>query len=63
MAKDRRGYVKVCGCGKTFTKEQWKTLRLVGIQHQPADKHGPEEKLELRDCACKSTIAIKLPVE
>lgn len=38
---------------------QWSQLPLVGIQHTPADDHGPAEDLELRNCPeCHSTLAV-----
>lgn len=53
--------VKACACGLQFSVDAWRALRLVGIQEIPADAHGPEERLELRDCPCGSTIAVELP--
>jgi hypothetical protein len=35
----------------------WPTLVLVGFQRTPADDYGPETVLELRNCACGSTLA------
>jgi len=47
--------IKTCACGRSYTAEQWRRLRLVGIQpDEPVD-------LELRDCECGSTLA--MPVE
>ena len=43
------------------TSAIWPTLKLVGIQHTPADEYGPAETLELRDCPCGSTLAVRLP--
>lgn len=38
----------------------WNRLPLVGVQHAPADDWGPEERLELRNCACGSTLAVSI---
>lgn len=35
----------------------WTALELVGVQVTPADEYGPEERLELRNCRCGSTLA------
>lgn len=42
--------IKKCSCGKTYTREQWAKLKLVG--------HG--QGLEYRNCTCGSTIAIEI---
>lgn len=36
---------------------RWYALALVGRQYTPADDVGPEVTLELRNCACESTLA------
>ena len=46
---------KRCACGNQYTMAQWNMLRLVG--HQDYDEDG-DNKLELRDCTCGSTIAV-----
>lgn len=38
----------------------WAQLDLVGHHHTPADDSGPAETLELRNCACGSTLAIEV---
>lgn len=48
--------IKTCGCGLKYTPMRWKTLKLIGM---PDDGH---EKLELRNCACGSTIAVLIAV-
>lgn len=35
----------------------WAALELVGVQVTPEDEDGPEERLELRNCLCGSTLA------
>lgn len=35
----------------------WTALELVGVQVTPEDEDGPEERLELRNCPCGSTLA------
>lgn len=44
--------IKVCSCGRCFSRTLWERLRFVGMQGQ----------LELRNCTrCRSTLA--LPVQ
>jgi len=53
-----------CGCGRCYTAEQWAQLHLAGIQHIPAGGPGePAYDLELRDCACRSTLSIEIASE
>jgi len=48
--------VKTCSCcGRTFDAAAWAKLPLVG--HQDFD----EERLELRSCTCRSTLAVQVP--
>jgi len=47
------GAIKQCACGESYTKAEWKELRFVGEQKLD------DGKLELRDCVCGSTIAIR----
>ena len=50
---------KKCGCGESFTEEQWEKLNYVGLQKSGIDNY-PD--LELRNCGhCKSTLAIVVP--
>lgn len=35
---------------------RWRSLKYVGVQVIEADEHGPEERTELRDCHCGSTL-------
>lgn len=35
----------------------WSTLALLGVQVVEADETGPEERLELRNCTCGSTLS------
>lgn len=48
-----RTVLKECGCGRQYSRETWDQLHLVG---RMPDGEGGE--LELRDCVCKSTIAV-----
>lgn len=51
--------IKVCTkCGKTYTKDQWEHLKLIGVQVIPAWKDEPEERLDMRNCDCKTTLCI-----
>lgn len=44
--------VKSCGCGRSFSSRGWTRLEYVGLQRDP---YGD---IELRNCACGSTIGI-----
>ena len=50
--------VKRCPCSQTFTRSQWHSLPFVGIQKVDAYEEEPEERLELRNCYCGSTISM-----
>ena len=38
----------------------WTALRHIGDQHIEADEDGPTERLELRNCACGTTLAKRI---
>ncbi len=40
----------------------WRQLEYVGVQVFHADEDGPEERLELRNCTCGSTLARRIEV-
>jgi len=47
--------VKTCpACGREYTRSGWEDLPLVGTQQFPGDP-----ALELRNCYCRSTIAME----
>jgi len=46
--------LKTCSCGREYTRAEWAQLYLVGYQVDP------EETIELRNCACGSTMGIEL---
>lgn len=48
--------VKTCGCGLSYNRAEWDALAYVGTQ-----KTFGAPDLELRNCACMSTLAIELP--
>ena len=50
------GGVKRCSCGRAYDAEAWARLPLAGYTQNGRDAAG--ELLELRHCACGSTIAI-----
>lgn len=52
LERELRVWPKHCGCGRSWTKVEWSTLHRVGV----LDAGG--ERLELRQCACESTIAV-----
>jgi hypothetical protein len=49
--------VKTCGCGRTYTLAEFRNLPSKGSIMLPSDS-GHLERAEMRDCTCKSTIAI-----
>lgn len=53
-------FPKDCSCcGVTHDAQSWAALQLVG--RAPAYDDADLLDLELRNCACKSTIAIEVP--
>jgi hypothetical protein len=46
--------IKVCGCGRQYSKSNWEELPLCGVTDDGV------ERIELRQCVCESTIAIVL---
>lgn len=44
-------HYKQCGCGRTFTRAEWLALPLICANW---------ERLEMRDCSCGSTIAVRV---
>jgi hypothetical protein len=51
---DSGTWPKSCRCGATWSGETWRTLSFVGF----ADG-GEDGELELRNCTCGSTLAVK----
>lgn len=51
-------YYAKCSCGRTYNRKTWKALKNLGVMHIPADEFGPESNVEMRNCACGSTMAI-----
>ena len=52
------GVLKKCQCGMGYNLAAFRTLPLCGVQ--TFDDGQEPSKLELRDCACGSTIAVAL---
>ena len=48
--------MKVCRCGRAYSRQAWRALPLVGYQCVPEDDDGPEAHLEYRNCVCLSTL-------
>jgi hypothetical protein len=47
--------IKTCGCcGKTYTAQEWAALPLLGRMRMDG------ESLELRNCSCRSTLAMEV---
>ena len=44
-----------CGCGRAYSKRDWKRLHLCGPQETVADD-GRTAFMELRDCPCGNTM-------
>jgi hypothetical protein len=53
-------FPKRCGCGRVYTAATWKKLPYVGVIDVPEDATGPHLITELRNCPCRSTIAIDI---
>ena len=54
MESGPRGvWPKTCGCGRTWTREQWRDLPFVA---RTPDHEGG--LLEMRTCMCRSTLAV-----
>lgn len=52
------GHLAACSCcGTHYTLGAWYQLVRVGVQTVGPDEFGPEERYELRNCACGSTLA------
>jgi hypothetical protein len=49
--------MKQCGCGATYSAEAWLGLPLVGFM---GEGDGPW-RVELRNCACGTTLAVTVP--
>lgn len=46
-----------CACGLDYGRAGWLELPRVGVQFVPADKAGPAEAFEIRNCTCGSTLS------
>ena len=49
--------VAVCACGRSFTGPEWIALPYVGLLADDA------ERIELRNCPCRSTRGVSLSME
>lgn len=56
--------MKTCSCGRRYTAAEWARLPSIGSQFYD-DESGVWYRLELKNCHCRSTMAIewRLPVE
>jgi hypothetical protein len=54
-ARRRAEVIKTCACGAAYTRALWRSLPFVGRAIEPG-----QATLELRNCACRSTLAIKV---
>lgn len=48
---------KACGCGRSYTEHEWSLLKFVGSMQDD------DPPLELRNCACGSTIAQEIETD
>ena len=48
--------ISICGCGIKHTVTQWAYLPLVGYMLR---EDGWDRDLELRNCSCRSTLAVR----
>lgn len=55
MAWEPQKWPKSCSCGRSYTKEQWLKLHLVGTWDDEE-----ESILEMRNCTCNSSMSVKL---
>lgn len=53
--------IKQCRCGRIYSGDGWGRLERVGLQEMPRD--GGPPFYELRNCQCKSTLAIEMSDE
>ena len=59
-----RPTVKVCRCcWREYSRPAWEDLLEVGTQPDEVDALGQEWALELRNCPCGSTLAMRIPVQ
>jgi hypothetical protein len=52
-----------CGCAHSELKAdamRWRQLSYVGVQLVEADETGPEERYEVRNAACGSTLLLQI---
>ena len=54
LISNSHGMHKACGCGLSYDVAAWSALPLVGVQRDEV------EALEMRNCACGSTLAVSL---
>jgi len=50
----------VCACGRVHTADDWQQLPLVGIMPGVCEGRRFYWDCEMRNCACESTLAVKL---
>jgi hypothetical protein len=50
-------------CGAEYTRAEWEALELIGPQSQFTDAGEVDlsSHLELRNCACRSTLSVEMP--
>lgn len=48
---DTKRWPKVCGCGETWSRDNWDELPPIG-------RYRADEWIELRTCVCGKTLAV-----
>ncbi len=48
--------IKRCACGLSYTQQQWVELVHVGVWATT-----PNERYDMRQCRCRSTLSVELP--
>lgn len=53
-------FPKVCGCGRTYDRAAWEKMRHAGVMVGASEGRRYFDDLEMRHCACDSTISVRL---
>lgn len=60
----RADFPITCSCGRSYSREAWKTLRFDGVQtgFHEMKRSRIFEDLEMRRCLCGSTMALPVNI-
>jgi hypothetical protein len=56
-------FPKICSCGRTYQEQEWKKLVYCAVQlgtHENGERFADD--LEMRHCACRSTICVAVTI-